>query len=360
MNRRGFLKDVTELGIAGTILDKQALSARVGAPLVGALHKGTHEGCPYETCATAVPQAPGPHSIPKPDHLGADNATPVMDLNGEWMVVRDLQNIGREQKWFTRPAADASRVRVPGVFQEVFPAYHGVVWYWREFTAPAHPYAQGRYLIQFGAVAYFAEVWINGVRVGEHEGSETPFEVDATSAIKPQASNLLAVRVLKPADQPIDGMTLKEIPHRNERVDFIPGSFFDYGGIVEPVELLMTPAVWVDDIYLRPDWKTGDIRVQVLLCSAASKATKGYLQLTVSPAATGRTLLLKRVARAIAPGNTQVDVALHVENHRLWDLNDPCLYRVAVRVNADGVEGSDEASVRCGFRDFRVERGYFR
>jgi hypothetical protein len=340
MNRRGFLEDVTKLGIAGgvagNLLDKQGALASQG------------------------PQAPGPHSIPHRDSVDTVTATPALPLNGEWMIVRDPQNVGREQKWFARPAADASPVRVPGVFQEVFPAYHGVVWYWREFTAPAHPYAQGRYLIQFGAVAYFAEVWVNGVRVGEHEGAETPFEIDVTHAIKPHASNLLAVRVLKPGDQPIDGFILKEIPHRNERVDFIPGSFFDYGGIVEPVELLMTPAVRVDDIFVRPDWKTGDIRVQVRLCSAAAKATRGHLQLAVSPAATGKTILVKHLTRVIAAGDTQIEVTLHVENHRLWDLTDPFLYRVTVRVNADGVEGADEASVRCGFRDFRVEKGYFR
>jgi hypothetical protein len=340
MNRRGFLTDVTQLGIAGgvagTLLDKQAASA-----------------------ATA-PQGPGRHSISNRDEWGADIATPMIDLSGEWMIVRDPQNIGREQKWFARPAADASRVRVPGIFQEVFPAYHGVVWYWREFTPPAHPFVQGRYLIQFGAVDYFAEVWLNGVRVGEHEGSETPFEIDVTHAIKPQANNLLAVRVLKPGDQPIDGMALKEIPHRNERVDFVSGAGFDYGGIVEPVELVMTPAVWVDDIYLRPDWKTGDIRVQVRLRSAIPKTSKGHLQFMISPAATGKTLLVKRVEHLIASGDTQLEVTLHVENHRLWDLSDPYLYRVAVRVSVEGVDGSDESSVRCGFRDFRVEKGYFR
>jgi hypothetical protein len=29
----------------------------VGAPLVGALHKGTHEGCPYETWSFYIFQA---------------------------------------------------------------------------------------------------------------------------------------------------------------------------------------------------------------------------------------------------------------------------------------------------------------
>ena len=70
--------------------------------------------------------------------------------------------------------------------------------------------------------------------IGGHEGSETPFVLDATDAVKPQASNLLAVRVLKPGDTPIDGYVLKEIPHRNEVVaGYTPGSSFDYGGIVE-------------------------------------------------------------------------------------------------------------------------------
>jgi len=50
----------------------------------------------------------------------------------------------------------------PGIFQEVFPVYHGVVWYWREFTPPAHPYAQGRYLLRFGAVDYLGDVWVTG------------------------------------------------------------------------------------------------------------------------------------------------------------------------------------------------------
>ena len=339
MNRRGFLNDLTKKGvaggIAGSLLDNPAAWASTNTANRG-------------------------QSLPGQDSRGADVVTSVTDLSGAWLIVRDPQNIGREEDWFAAPAADAVQVRVPGVFQEVFPAYHGVVWYWREFTVPAHPHAHGRYLVHFGAVAYFAEVWVNGVRVGEHEGSETPFELDVTHAIAQRTSNLLAVRVLKPGDQPIDGLVLKQIPHRNERGEYLPGSFFDYGGIVEPVELLMTSAVWVEDTFLRPEWKTGDIRVQVRLRSAVSEATKVHVQLVVSPAAGGKTLSGKHIEQVVAMGDTQIEVMLHVENHRLWDLADPHLYRVSVRVSADGIDGSDEASVRCGFRDFRVEKGYFR
>jgi beta-galactosidase/beta-glucuronidase len=55
-----------------------------------------------------------------------------------------------------------------------------------------------------------------------------------------------------------------------------------------------------------------------------------------------------------------VDGVLSIPNHRLWELNDPFLYRVTARVQAAGSVSVDEYSVRCGFRDFRFERDYFR
>ena len=49
-----------------------------------------------------------------------------------------------------------------------------------------------------------------------------------------------------------------------------------------------------------------------------------------------------------------------MENPRLWELNDPYLYRVTVHVSAAASPSFDEHSTRCGFRDFRLENGYFR
>lgn len=58
---------------------------------------------------------------------------------------------------------------------DTFPGYHGVAWYWRDFAAPANPHQDGRYWLRFWAVDYKADVWLNGVPVGGHEGGETPF-----------------------------------------------------------------------------------------------------------------------------------------------------------------------------------------
>jgi hypothetical protein len=51
---------------------------------------------------------------------------------------------------------------------------------------------------------------------------------------------------------------------------------------------------------------------------------------------------------------------LAVQNPRLWHLNDPYLYRVTARLSCDAPSSRDEFSVRCGFRDFRFEQGWFR
>jgi hypothetical protein len=145
------------------------------------------------------------------------------------------------------------------IIQEVFPAYHGVAWYWREFTAPENPLPGGRTLLRFAAVDYLAEVWVNGISVGGHEGGETPFVLDVTGAIRTDARNLLAVRVLNPTNERIDGIVLAETPHRNKAVPYFNGRSFNTGGITETVELLLVLAVRVEDVYARPDPKTGRV-----------------------------------------------------------------------------------------------------
>ena len=57
------------------------------------------------------------------------------------------------------------------------------LWYEREFTVPKK--WKGRnVLLHFGAVDWQAEVYVNGVLVGEHKGGYDPFSFDVTSAFE--------------------------------------------------------------------------------------------------------------------------------------------------------------------------------
>lgn len=125
---------------------------------------------------------------------------------GDWLLGLDPKNMGRQEQWCKAPQADAKRAKAPGVMQHVYPDAHGVAWYWRDFTAPANPHTDGRYLLRFDAVDYLAEVYVNGNLVGSHEGGQEPFVLDATAAVRSGTANRLAVRILNPTQQEIDGI----------------------------------------------------------------------------------------------------------------------------------------------------------
>ncbi len=284
----------------------------------------------------------------------------VVSLDGEWLLATDPKNAGRDEHWWQAPREEAVKAKVPWIIQEAFPAYHGVAWYWRSFTPPSNPHRDGRYLLRFWAVDYYAEVWVNGVQVGSHEGAETPFVLDVTSAIKAGAPDLIAVRVVNPDNDPIDGMTLSTTPRRCKVVPYSAGAGYDQGGIVDSVELLVSTAVRVEDLYARPDPATGTIHVKANLRNAAKAAQTAQVEFSVAPAASGEALACVRIDRKLAPGDSAVEAELHVPSPHLWQLNDPYLYRVTARVVVAGEPSFDETSTRVGFRDFRFADGYFR
>ena len=294
-------------------------------------------------------------------------ATAFLSLDGQqWSVAADPDNTGRDAAWWTAPRPEAKPVRVPGIFQEALPGYHGVAWYWREFVPPSNPYEGGRCQIRFHAVDYLADVWLNDVHVGGHEGGETPFTFDITEVLLHGQTNRLAVRVLNPKAEPIDGIVLSQTPHRNKgAAGIVVGGSYNSGGIIEPVEVFWTPAVRIDDIFVRPDWKTGVVRVQTTVINAGSAAVEGQFQLGITPALEGFPVASLAFKHDLPVGNSVVESELRVDGHRLWQLDDPYLYRLSAQVVPTPLAGYPNAQVhefaiRFGFRDFRVEKGYFR
>jgi hypothetical protein len=291
-------------------------------------------------------------------------ANPVISLDGgQWRLAADPKNVGVAEKWFLAPRPEAKPAIVPGLIQDVFPGFAGVAWYWRDVEVPVNPDAGGRYLLRFWDVDYLADVWVNGMHIGRHEGSQAKFEFDATAAVKPGAKNRIAVRVLSPFNEPIEGLTRPQTPH---------GAFvgFILGGIVDSVELLVTPQVRMDDLFVRADPKTGTIRVEATVCNESKEPVQGSVEFKVSPATSGEPVAAVTLDRELKPGVSTVSTEMHLANPRLWQLNDPFLYRMTATVKGDSpifagakigtVPTVSETSTRFGFRDFRFENGYFR
>ncbi len=243
--------------------------------------------------------------------------------------------------------------QVPGQIQDVFPGFAGVAWYWRDLEIPAHPHEGGRYLLRFWDVDYVADVWVNGTHIGRHEGAQAKFAFDATAAVIPGAKNRIAVRVLSVFFHPIEGFTRSQTPH---------GAFTskNCGGILDSVELVVAPQVRVDDLFVRAEPKTGMIRIEAEVFSAAKDTLRGSLSFSVAPAAGGEAVAGIAGDQELKPGVNKVSAELRLANPRLWELNDPYLYRLTARLAAAGSKSVWETSSRFGFRDFRFEDGYFR
>jgi hypothetical protein len=275
----------------------------------------------------------------------------------DWRIAVDFGNKGREEKWFEAVRPEAKKTPVPGAviytFPNLFTGGSGVVaWYWRSFEALPNPHRGGRYLFRFGAVDYKAEVWLNGQAVGGHEGGETPFTLDVTDAIRPGKENLLAVRVLDPGHPAIDGLTRENVRGRGP-------DMFCKGGIAYGVELSMVPAIRIADLHVIPDWKTGELRLKATLNNTAVPS-QTVLRFSVAPANGGQTLASNEQTPRVETGSSHVEVVLRVPEHKLWSPEAPFLYRVTAGVQAAGSTSLDRQEVRCGFRDFRLENGYFR
>ena len=211
--------------------------------------------------------------------------TLTLSLDGEgWLLGTDPKNVGRTELWFNAPTKEAKPTRVPWIIQEAFPAYHGVAWYWRDFDAPTNPHPQGRCLLRFWAVDYLAEVWLNGVKVGGHEGGEGVFVLDVTDAIMP-GKNRMAVRVLNPTNEPIDGIVLAEDAATLQSDPLRPWRLYNDGGIVDSVELLLAPAAYLTDLHLEPDPKTGIIGIRAhvaMRCPPRPRPIRVYRRAGVS------------------------------------------------------------------------------
>jgi hypothetical protein len=272
---------------------------------------------------------------------------------GGWFVATDPGNVGRGQQWWLMPRPEAKRTNIPRTLQSVFPGYNGVAWYWRDIHAPLNAHKDGRYWLRFWDVDYYADVWVNGTRVGSHEGLQCPFELDVTSAIKPGSGNRVAVRVIYPGRTPIDGFAFAETAH--SWAEMVPS-----GGILDSVEFIVAPAVRIENLFVIPDLKTGKIGIEVNIRNTGKSAVGGRLALSVCAAAGGGTLGAVNVEKSLASGDTLVKAELAVEDPRLWDINDPYLYRVTARIAAEDSASYDESSTRCGFKDFRFADGFFR
>jgi len=176
------------------------------------------------------------------------SARHTTSLNGKWQVIIDPMGVGNWRQVWNEPKAQKKTdffeygfdggplLNVPGDFNTQMPELtylEGTVWYKKSFN---YTKSNKRLFLHFGAVNYVADVYLNGTKIGSHEGGFTPFQFEITGQVK-VGENAVVVKA-----------------NNQRKKDGIPGEgydWFNYGGITRDVNLIETNDSYIDDYLIQ-------------------------------------------------------------------------------------------------------------
>ncbi len=237
-------------------------------------------------------------------------------LNGLWdYAVTDISVREVPSSWTGKILVPFSiESRLSGVQRHLHPDQ--ALWYHRSFNVTPKPGL--RTLLNFEAVDYRCEVFVNGQKAGQHVGGNLPFSFDVSSALKPGA-NELVVRV----EDSTDGAQLRGKQHLRPH-----GIWYTrVSGIWQTVWLEQVPDVSIDDLNFETRTIAGDMTI------TATLNRPGIYQLRCvvedGPTATAST--------SANNADSTVSVLFKVDQPKLWSPASPHLYGVQVELlDADG------------------------
>ncbi|HTL08909.1 MAG TPA: glycoside hydrolase family 2 TIM barrel-domain containing protein [Chitinophagaceae bacterium] len=228
------------------------------------------------------------------------------NLNGLW----DYQLLPVSQE--TIPANYAGSILVPfavesslsGVGKRV--GKDSVIWYHRRVALPS-AFRGKKILLQFGAVDWQCDVFVNGQKAGTHKGGYDPFSFEITPLLTKKADQDIAIRVWDPSD---DGPQ-----PRGKQVNKPNGIWYTpVTGIWQTVWMEAVPPTYIAATRQTPDIDKQQVSIEASISNAqpgdqiAVSAWKGTEQIA---------------ATTVPAGNA---VALTVKNAELWSPGHPFLY----------------------------------
>ncbi|MBE6615630.1 MAG: hypothetical protein E7631_10055 [Ruminococcaceae bacterium] len=260
----------------------------------------------------------------------------LLDLNGTWKFILDKDDSGGEKGYMLTSCDTACwrSAEIPctyeGAAQECT-GYRGTVWFRKSFTLEEIPDAL--LWLEFAAVNYRADIWINEKSVGFHIGDYLPFRFEISEHVRP-GENLLCVRV---NNRVIPGM--------------LPPSHFwrGHGGIIRSVSLYSTPACYIRNVKaVKGD--DGLHMVTEIVNRTDTVQTVSLKHICPENGLTGETTaFLQPMSEAVT------EVLFPLDTFALWELDNPVLYTCQTVMTTGGTE--DNYRISFGVRDICTEDG---
>jgi beta-galactosidase/beta-glucuronidase len=239
----------------------------------------------------------------------------------QWINLNGLWNFTIVEKNSNKPETFDGNILVPypvesalsGVQERV--GENRELWYKRSFTVPA-AWKDKNIVLNFGAVDWQADVWINDIKVGSHKGGYTPFSFNITPFLVKGEQKLL-VKAWDPSD--------KGNQPRGKQVENPHGIWYTpVTGIWQTVWIEPVEAAYITLLKTVPDIDRGNISV-----TADTRGTVTSDIIEVKVLEDGKVI---GSGKAV-PG---VNFMVPVPDTKLWSPESPYLYDMEVSIIRNG------------------------
>ena len=265
------------------------------------------------------------------------------NLNGEWTYVLDPVKTGHERGLYASegfegkilvPFAPESELSGVG-HKEFIPS----IWYQREITVPQE-WTGKDVLLNFGAVYYVSEVYVDGKFVDRHFGGSDSFTVDITKFVTPGKTHSLVVNASSDLRSRMQSAGKQSLRHG-------------------PFECMYTrtTGIW-QTVWMEAVAPTGIQRVKYVTDIDRNTVS---MEFTMRRNASGNVLTVnvkdgpKVVATETAPVSSGSIVSLPIKKAKLWSPENPFLYDVEFILKDAKGNVIDEVASYFGMRKIHTE-----
>ena len=278
-----------------------------------------------------------------------------LSLDGEWAFAFDDDNKGRQENWF-QGFEKCQMINVPftyetqasGIHDE---SHHAILWYQKTFQAEA----KQPLTLYFEGADYLTEVWVNGQKIGCHQGAYSRFSFLIDSELR-DGENQLIVRV--------EDSLANDQPRGKQRwlKDNFGCWYVQTTGIWKSVWLEKTPIYYLEQVKVTPDLDNDQMifEPQVKKRGSYTSLIEENLSLEINLSFAGE--LVSKSLTTLTHNNTPVmmDTRVHEDacwGTRVWHPLHPELYDIQYRLLDEDALVIDEVISYCGMRKIAIEEG---
>lgn len=282
--------------------------------------------------------------------------SPWINLNGQWDFAFDDDNEGIKDGWYLEPLFNM-KITVPFTYtcrnsginvKEV----HDIIWYSREFALPDDMKGK-RIILNFGAVDYKADVWVNGRHVASHAGGHVPFSAEITDVIK-EGSNII---VLRAEDMSKD----LELPRGKQYWKPTSESIFytRTTGIWQTVWIEAVPESYLKKVWMTPDIDKKSILVEYEMDGSCKDIKLGIeIKLHCRMLVEDSTEVVNKRGKRTYWLDKEVTEDWNSYESLVWAPENPVLFDIIFKVLQDG-DITDEVKSYFALRKSSVQSGKF-